>query len=361
MIGSISNENDGVDGEVVRAPDNEHPDSVILSITGQLDPWLARKVLESAPAIIYVYDVKAERSIFQNRRLSELLGYKGEEKSEHESEWRRYIHPDDVANFPRHRARLKTIKQDETLNWQFRMKHADGGWRHFVSRDVLLSSDSQGAPWLIVGSTTDMTEQKIAEERKNVVLGEMRHRARNFASVMEGIGRQSLPRDNPAVKQFFQTLMGRLRALLDAGDVVLSSETRAADLHMVVQTTLAPFGGANSSAVSVDGPNLELPESTAGSLALALHELATNAIKHGALSQPDGKVSLTWRVEKSPGAPDRIVIEWKERASRPIAPPQSEGFGMRLIRNTAPRNTDSTVETTFEPDGLRCRMSLVLA
>jgi two-component sensor histidine kinase len=346
--------------EAHNPPSGVQPDEVILSITGKLDPWLARKVLEGAPAIIYVYDVKAERSIFQNRPLGELLGYPAPDEADSQSEWRRYIHPDDGVAFPEHRARLKAIKPDETLSWQFRLRHADGAWRHFVSRDVLLSSDAEGAPWLIVGSTTDMSEQKSAEDRKTIVLNEMRHRVRNFASVMEGIGRQSLPPGDMAVSQFFQTLMGRIRSLLDAGEIVITSDTRTADLRAVARTTLTPFTNDAASAITMDGPAIGLPEVIAGSLALALHELATNAVKYGALSHEGGKIALSWRVEKAEGGQSRLALEWKEHTRRPVTPPAREGFGSRLIRFAAPQKSDGTVELLFEPDGVRCRIDRIL-
>jgi two-component sensor histidine kinase len=346
--------------EALNPPSGVKPDEVILSITGKLDPWLARKVLEGAPAIIYVYDVKAERSIFQNRPLGELLGNPAPDGAEDQSEWHRYIHPDDGAAFPEHRARLKTIKAGETLSWQFRLRHADGAWRHFVSRDVLLSSDAEGAPWLIVGSTTDMSEQKSAEDRKTIVINEMRHRVRNFASVMEGIGRQSLPRGNVAVGQFFHTLMGRIRSLLDAGEMVITSDTRSADLRAVARTTLAPFASDVAAAISMDGPAIELPEVIAGSLALALHELATNAVKYGALSHQGGKIALSWRVEKAADGQSQLALEWKEHSRQPVAPPAREGFGSRLIRFAAPQKSDGTVELHFEPDGVRCRINRFL-
>lgn len=346
--------------EAQNPPSGVRPDEVILSITGKLDPWLARKVLEGAPTIIYVYDVKAERSIFQNRPLGELLGHPASDPADDQSEWRRLIHPDDGLAFPEHRARLKTIKPGETLSWQFRLRHADGAWRHFVSRDVLLSSDGEGAPWLIVGNTTDMSEQKTAEDRKTVVLNEMRHRVRNFASVMEGIGRQSLPPGDATVSRFFQTLMGRIRSLLDAGEIVITSDTRSADLRAVARTTLAPFASDVAAAISMDGPPVELQEAVAGGIALALHELATNAVKYGALSHEGGKITLSWRVEEAGGGQSRLALEWKEHTRRPITPPVREGFGSRLIRFAAPQKSDGTVELHFEPDGVRCRIERVL-
>ncbi len=333
-------------------------DLLIPDLAGVLGPAWSRRVLESAPAIIYVYDVKAERVTFQNRRLGELLGHPPSPDPQAASEWGRFMHPDDAAGWPAHRARLKSIGKDETLRRQIRMHHANGEWHHFTCHEILLSADGEGNPWLIVGNTTDITEQKLAEERKSVVLDEMRHRARNFAAVIDAIGRQSLPNGDNTTRQFFETLMGRLRSLLDAGELVLASDQRLADVRAVAELALAPFATLAMPVLSVTGPAVAVPETMAGSMALALHELATNAVKYGALSQPGGTISLSWQVE---GAnPGYLALEWKERCTHPVSPPAREGFGTRLIRFAAPRRSTGTVNLDFELDGLRCRMRLVL-
>jgi two-component sensor histidine kinase len=329
-------------------------------MTGELNPEFARSVLERTPAIIYVYDLKKKRNVFQNRRLGELLDRPPPLALDEEPEWRSLIHPDDAASFPEYHARLANIRPGETLTWQFRMRHANGEWRHFLSHEVLLAPDEQGAPWLIVGDAADITEQKHAEERKNLLLDEMRHRARNFAAVIEGIGRQSLPPTDEATAKFFGTFMGRLRALLDAGDAILASDARTADLVVVAERTLAPFMHSAEPQITISGSSLELSETLAGGLALALHELATNALKYGALLVPDGKVTLCWTINRATDETQQIDLEWKERSGVGIAAPERAGFGSRVIHHAVPHEAKGKVKVDFEPDGVRCRIQFVL-
>lgn len=331
-----------------------------MSTQAALDSTFARQILEQVPAIIYVYDVREQTSVFQNRSFAEMLGYPASADATSGSEWRRYIHPQDAATFPEHRGRLKTIRPGEALSWHFRMRDAHGEWRHFATHDVLLHAEEVGSPRLIVGTAFDVTVQKRAEERKNILLAETRHRTRNFASVIEAIGRQSHAKDDAVSRAFLQRLMGRLRALLDAGDLVLASESRSGDLRAIVERTLAPFLDLTSPLISLVGPSIDLPEALAGSLALALHELATNAAKYGSLSEANGSLNVTWRIEHRADDQRTLHFEWKEQCARCISPPTHEGFGSRLIRYAAPRSSDGKVDLQFEADGLRCRMELLL-
>lgn len=326
--------------------------------TWPLGPQLAQAALEKAPSIIYIYDVKAEKSIFQNRRFAELLGHPLGE-TEPQNDWRHYIHEEDVLAFPEHRERLKAIKPGDVLSWVFRMRHSSGDWHHFAARDVLLEADPDGTPRLIVGSAANVSEQKATEERKNLLLGEMRHRARNLVAIIDAIGRQSMPRDKPEVTQFFEAFMGRMRALLDTADAVLSSEHRMADLRAVADTALAPFVNGDAPRVNVQGPPVLVSENAAGNLALALHELATNATKYGALSRAEGSVALSWNVESVPGGRHNVALEWRERGGPQVAPPSREGYGSRVIKN-ALRGSGSDVALEFRPEGVHCRIKFAL-
>ena len=136
------------------------------------DAELAQQLLSAAPIVLYVYDVQKEQSIFQNRRLSDMLGHG--ELDGPGSEWERLIHPEDAVRFPEHRERLKTIAPGQTLNWEFRLRDSDGEWRWFLGRDALLSNDSEGKPLLIVGSAADVSEQKKAEQHKELLAEEIR-------------------------------------------------------------------------------------------------------------------------------------------------------------------------------------------
>ncbi len=325
-------------------------DFVFSNSADTLDPALAISAIETVPTIVYVYDLKIERSIFQNRRFGEILGLSSDETMSWRSEWQRYMHPDDVQAMPPHLERLKQLKPGEKHSWQYRMRDAEGEWRYFISQDAVLKQDDAGRPWLIVGTAFDATEQKRGEEQRNILLAEMRHRTRNFATVIEGIGRRSLKPDDESAKAFFRTLMGRVRALLDADEIALASEARVAEFRAVVERTLAPFRCA---ALEVSGPPAQIPQSMAGSLALALHELATNANKYGALSPNGGRVSLMWRKDGQ-----KLHIEWKEHCTRAVSPPRHRGFGTGLIHYAVPRKGDSGVKLDFEPDGVRCRIDV---
>ena len=319
-----------------------------------LDAGMAQRVLEAAPTIIYIYDIKTERSTFQNRRFSELLGQPPAAPGE---DWNHFIHTDDVLRFGEHRQSLKTIKPGETLFWEFRMRAANGQWRWFMSRDVLLSADAAGKPHLIVGNATDITEQKSAEEHKEILFGEMRHRAKNLVSLVEAIGRLSRPRNRPDVDDFINAYMERLKAILRTGDIVLSSDARTADLRAVIETATAPFRSEDSPArIVLEGPPVALSERTAGSLALAFHELATNAMKYGALSAPTGAISVQWSLTDD-GDAQHFALEWNETGGPSVAQPKADGFGGKVIRHAVAHEANGRIALDYLPAGLRCTIA----
>ena len=322
-----------------------------------LDPVLASMVLEAAPSVIYVYDVQREHSVFQNRRFGELLNHPPLEPDG--SEWALYIHQDDAEKFQAYRQRLKNIAPGETLFWEFRMRDAQGVWRWFMSRDNLLTSDDRGRPLLIVGSASDISEQKRAEQHKDLLAEEMRHRARNLVSVVQAIGRMSRPKGQPEVARHVDAFMGRLLTLLNTGSIVLSSHTRTAEVAEIARTSLQPFQDGRTERIAMEGPKVEVAEHTAGGLALALHELATNAVKYGALSSETGKVAVKWESSFTQSA-RRFVMTWTETGGPAVRPPTSEGFGALVVRQSVARESNGKIEIDYAPAGLICRFEFDL-
>jgi len=330
------------------------PEATGANPAPSLPAELAQLIIGAAPVILYVYDAQKQKSVFQNRPFSELLGHP-HAPDPALSEWQRFIHPDDAARFPAHREKLKAIASGETLFWEFRMRAADGTWRWFMSRDSLLSTDARGKPLLVVGTSTDITEQKKAEHDKELLAGELRHRAKNLVAVVEAIGRQSRPKDSPQAEAFVDSFIGRLVTLLNTGEVVLSSDSRTPDLRMVVEMALGPFNDAAApERIAFDGPAVSVSERTAGGLALALHELATNAFKYGSLSVPEGRIRIRWQL--APAEEGRLfALEWEETGGPPVSKPGKEGFGARVIRYSIAHEKASKVSTEYRPEGLRCR------
>ena len=166
----------------------------------------------------------------------------------------------------------------------------------------------------ISGVTIDVTERKEAEERQDLLAREVDHRARNALAVVQSIVR--LTRANN-VGDYVATVEGRIKALARAHTLLSDSRWRSADLGALVAEELAPYRVGEAEKIGIAGPNVSLQPHMAQGLALALHELATNAAKHGALSSVLGKISLSWQVRS-----DLLDLQWVESGGPPISPPR---------------------------------------
>ena len=177
-------------------------------------------------------------------------------------------------------------------------------------------------------------------EKAQLFAREMAHRLKNALAIVQAMAGQTFTQDSPQVAKF----AGRLKALSRAHNL-LSEHVRepTASLDEVVANALAPFDDW-ADRFRIAGPAIEIPDQQVVSLALALHELGTNAIKYGALSGADGTVSVTWT-----GQGRDFELVWKEHDGPPVARPETEGFGARLLNRAAMR-----AELFYEPDGVRC-------
>jgi two-component sensor histidine kinase len=160
------------------------------------------------------------------------------------------------------------------------------------------------------------------------------------------------------VEEFLKRFLGRLHALAAAIDLLLATNHQAIDAHAVVRATLVPFDEEKSSRIRIGGPDLQLSEDLGGGLALAVHELATNALKYGALSVTGGTISLTWTVTPRDDG-DEVVFEWQERGGPVPEPPTREGFGNRVIKSVTSREKTGSVRIEYKPEGVTCRIAYV--
>lgn len=231
-----------------------------------------------------------------------------------------------------------------------------------VSLTISPIRDSEGR---VIGASKiarDITELNRVRKQQDVLLGEMKHRVKNLLTVMDAIGRNAIPKGDKAVENFFAEYMGRMNALLSVGEIVVSSSLRQAELGELVRTTLAPFtNNINTNPLRIEGPQLRLSENTAGGLALAFHELATNALKYGALRNDDGKIDLSWSVCTHTPNERLASIVWKEHVTQPVEAPARRGFGSRLINIAVAGEKSGKTHLQFEPDGLRCVFEFVIS
>jgi PAS domain S-box-containing protein len=234
-----------------------------------------------------------------------------------------------------------------TQQTEFRVRRPTGELR-WCTGTAAATIDAAGRVIRISGVTIDVTDRKEAEERQVLLAREVDHRARNALAVIQSIIRLTRAK---TVDDYVLTVEGRIKALARAHTLLSDSRWRGADLGTLVADEMAPYRAGDK--VGIRGPNISLLPATAQGIALALHELATNAAKHGALSSIKGKLSLTWQVQ-----PDTLVLHWIENGGPPIRTPSSRSFGLKVIRASIEQQLGGETAFDWQPSGLRCRLSI---
>ena len=188
----------------------------------------------------------------------------------------------------------------------------------------------------------DITERRAAEERRRLLVNELNHRVKNTLATVQAIAAQSLQEAPASVRDRFDA---RLMALARATDVLVAEEWRGATLGAVAEQVASPY----AERFDLSGPDVRLPSKAAVAMALALHELATNAAKYGALSTAAGRVALEWALDH-----EALRITWRERGGPPVIPPKTTGFGVRLIRRGLQIELRAEVAIDYCAEGLVC-------
>lgn len=191
-------------------------------------------------------------------------------------------------------------------------------------------------------------ESLRSEEQRALMTRELSHRVKNTMAIVQAIARQTFRQRSEENVVFAQ----RIGALAGAYDVLLSDDLNAADLREVVERALFPHGGGNLQRITVSGSKWMLEPEAVTALSLVVHELATNALKYGALSDPDGRLDIRWSHSEG-----RIEFDWEERDGPVVVAPAREGFGSKLIRNAFPAIFEPRSEAVFNEDGLKFHLS----
>jgi len=260
---------------------------------------------------------------------------------------RALIHPEDRELL---RAALAEVKED-TYQTEFRVLRPGGELRWCVGA-VAAGFDANRRVVRLGGVTVDITERKSAEERQSLLVREVDHRARNALAVVQSIVRLTRAESKEA---YIAAVEGRITALSRAHVLLSQSRWQGANLRRILDEELAPFRRHEAEKIASSGPEVFLEPATAQILALALHELATNAAKYGALSSAHGRVRLSWELDA-----DRLTLHWIESGGPPVQPPLAEGYGTRVISASIERQLDGSATFDWRPDGLCFSMSIPL-
>jgi PAS domain S-box-containing protein len=239
---------------------------------------------------------------------------------------------------------------------EVRLRRLDKEHECWVSYNGTAVRDPDGSVALAILTMRDITARKKAEERQALLLAELSHRVKNTLAVVQGIAARSLATDRPPAEGR-DAFTKRLRALARAHSLLTATEWRGASLRAVVASELQPYGER----AVLSGPELMLEPRAALTLALALHELATNAAKHGALSAPEGRVEVAWSVEHAPAHAPELRLTWREHDGPPVRPPAQRGFGSALVEQGLRHDLDNTAVMEFRPDGLACELTVPVA
>jgi PAS domain S-box-containing protein len=260
---------------------------------------------------------------------------------------RKLLHPDDWE--PLRQVVLRMAKGERTQQVEFRVRRPNGEVR-WCTGTAAASLDGSGNVARISGVTIDVTERKEAEERQVLLAREVDHRARNALAIIQSIIRLTRAK---SVDDYVATVEGRIKALALAHTLLSDSRWNGADLGTLVAEEFAPYRTGNK--VELKGPNVSLSPATAQGIALALHELATNAAKHGALSSLKGRVSLTWQLQS-----DVLTLHWVESGGPPIKTPSARSFGLKVIKASIEQQLGGQATFDWNSKGLRCNLAIAL-
>jgi len=300
---------------------------------------IQKDVVEWDPAMINVFGIKVQKA---PRNVEGFVAL---------------IHPDD-------RNHMKSVIGDgirtgKTIEYEFRalLPGEEERWIYDRSRVVY---DVEGKPLYMIGACLDITGRKKAEERQSLLIHELNHRVKNTLATVQSLAVQTM-RSSPSPEAFQANFMARLMALSATHDLLTQTYWESTFLGDVIEAELRPHGGIDQLRIKAQGEAVKLKPQQALSLGMAFHELATNATKYGALSTPQGQLSIDWHVEKGSGDERQLVIHWREQGGPPVEKPKRQGFGTRLIERSIAHELGGSIETHYASTGLECLIRITLS
>lgn len=257
---------------------------------------------------------------------------------------------------PEARAAVVAVKQEalatgQSRRFEFSISEGLGMRWHDLHIEPLHNDAGE-----IIGLTcasVDVTERKEGEAHLRLLLRELTHRSKNLLAVIQAMARQTA-RHAGSIDSFLRQFGDRLQALAASHDLLVRESWYGASLNELVRSQLSVYLDGMSQQVTVEGPEVALKPEAAQNLGLAIHELSANAARFGALSVPEGRVSVEWRGGTGPN--EAIEFDWRESLGPRVRPRRKRGFGSTVIETNLTRALDAKVDMTFDPEGLHCRV-----
>lgn len=311
-----------------------------------------RLAQEAASIGIWDWDLRTNAMVY-SARAKQIYGLAADVGVTYEM-IRAATHPNDL---PRTSAMAEAARDPNLrpkIPFEYRIIWPDGQVRWALAHGEMVFEETPEGPRAVryVGTLQDITDLKQAEERRKLLVNELNHRVKNTLATVQSMINQTL-RGAQADPSLREQLSGRLMALSAAHDLLTRENWEAADLRALVEGALHPFGLAPAR-LRIHGPALRVGPKTATALAMALHELATNAAKYGAMASEAGRVSVSWTRPQQ----GRVRLEWREAEGPAVRPPVRRGFGVRLLTEGLATEFGSAAEIGYPPTGVVCAIAV---
>ena len=268
-------------------------------------------------------------------------------------DWRASVHPDDLARLDRLFSQAFAERWPE-YKADYRIIRSGGEVRWIEARAVI-AYDRNGRPERLVGVNIDVTERKRVEEQQRTLLAELDHRVKNALATVSAVVSHTR-QGTRSVADFVAALDGRIRSMATTHKLLSSRRWHGVSLTELVRREFAPYATRNNT--KIGGPEVTLTAEAVQVVSMVLHELTTNAAKHGALSVHDGRVSVHWHGASNGNVDAPIALDWQEAGGPAVQIPDTCGYGMEVIRDLIPYELGGRVDLSFPADGLCCRLEI---
>jgi two-component sensor histidine kinase len=262
------------------------------------------------------------------------------------------VHSDDVG-------RVGQIRDEafhgcrREYNVEYRIIRA--GEMRWVETRCFISYNGEGRPHRVVGVSIDITERKRVEEQQRTLSAELDHRVKNVLATVSAIAAHTKGASS-SMEDFVAALDSRIQSMASTHELLSGSRWEGVPLRVLVRRELAPYTSNDNTCIK--GPEVVLKAEAAQSTASVLHELTTNAAKYGALSKPEGRVSIRWHRTPNGQTAGPLVLEWIETGGPRVKVPSASGFGRTVITELLRYELGGTADLVFCPEGVRCRLDV---
>ena len=260
------------------------------------------------------------------------------------------VHPDD-----RHLVKpfYELANKQDWFPAEYRIVKPDGTIRWLSGGGQVIGRDADGKATRLVNVVADVTDRKVSEEHIHFVMREMTHRAKNLLAVVQAMAQQT-GRTARTFDEFQKRFGQRLQGLAASHDILVFQDWQGAPLADLVRDQLAPF--VEPARIEVSGPDILINPKAAEAIGLALHELATNAVKYGALSNSVGHIVISWGFENQGTVTQELRLSWVERGGPAITTPSHKGFGYRVFERFVTHALNGKMTMEFPPEGLNWKL-----